>query len=71
MLSKYHLSAGGSEAGHGEGCPAVHLRPGVRHLYVTNIKVSPSPGMLSFKKDLFYEKVSHGGGHLVFIPPFF
>ena len=32
MLSKYHLSAGGSEAGHGEGRPAVHLRPGVGNL---------------------------------------
>ena len=27
-----HLSAGRSEAGHGEGCPAVHLSPGVRNL---------------------------------------
>ena len=32
MLSKYHLSAGGSEAGHGEGRPAVHLSPGVGNL---------------------------------------
>ena len=32
MLSKYHLSAGGSEAGHGEGRPAVHLGPGVGNL---------------------------------------
>ena len=29
---KDHLSAGGSEAGHGEGGPAVHLGPGVGHL---------------------------------------
>ena len=32
FLQKVHLSAGGSEAGHGEGCPAVHLSPGVGNL---------------------------------------
>ena len=32
FLQKVHLSAGGSEAGHGEGRPAVHLSPGVGNL---------------------------------------